>query len=294
MLFKKIKNHGFILPAILIFLSLLGALAIMFALDLGMERQLSESQNKIDREKLVCLSAIEHVKALFEAAEINHPGSWLSTGSAGPYRVDGLDYSVKITPIKDNACYQEFWGGDNWIRQSAASLASQKEMLANLKRENKDAEDRILEKLALTVSDACDENHSLQENAGIYGAEAVDFSEILSDDGSELRFAYRANAVYKERAVTSLPYFYGGRDYDSTAPVTESRPELREHFDPRTARHVLKDECKRENGSVYVKLSADALTEDNESSLLKSWQKKKQAQFPINHLWQNCRIAFFG
>ena len=294
MIFKKNKNRGFILPAVLIFLSLLGALAIMFAFDLGMERQLSESQNKMDREKLVCLSAIEHVKALFEAAEINHPGSWLSTGSAGPYRVDGLDYSVKITPIKDNACYQEFWGGDNWIRQSAASLASQKEMLANLKRENKDAEDRILEKLALTVSDACDENHSLQENAGIYGAEAVDFSEILSDDGSELRFAYRANAVYKERAVTSLPYFYGGRDYDSTAPVTESRPELREHFDPRTARHVLKDECKRENGSVYVKLSADALTEDNESSLLKSWQKKKQAQFPVNHLWQNCRIAFFG
>ena len=30
MLFKKIKNHGFILPAILIFLSLLGALVSLY------------------------------------------------------------------------------------------------------------------------------------------------------------------------------------------------------------------------------------------------------------------------
>lgn len=294
MIFKKNNNRGFILPAILFFLTLLGALAIMFAFDLGMSKQLSESQNKTDREKLVCLSALEHVKALFEAAEINYPSSWLTTGKAGPYTVDGLDYSVKITPVTDNLSYQEFWDGDNWQRQSAASLASPKEMLANLKRENKDAEDRVLEELALTLSDECDENHALQENAGIYGVEAIEFSEILSDDGSELRFAYRANAVYKERAVTSLPYFYGGRDYDSTIPLTENKPELRELFDPKVARYVLKDECRKENGKVFLKLSADALTEDSESAFLKSWQKKKKAQFPINHLWQNCQVAFFG
>ena len=294
MLFKKNSDRGFVLPAILLFLTCLGALAIIFALELSFEKQLSENLNRSDREKLICLSAIEHVKALLEAAEINHPGSWLQEGKAGPFLVNGVDYSVKITPLPDNAAYQEFWDGLAWQSQSAVSLASPKGMLAKMKCENKDAEDRALLELALILSDECDENHALQEHAGIYGAEAINFSEILSDDGSELRFAYRANAIYKERAVTSLPYFYGGRDYDENAPLTEDAPAQRELFDPKAARHVLKDECKRENGRVIVKLSSDALTEDSEGTLLKSWQKKKRRQFPEDHLWQNCRIAFFG
>lgn len=289
---KDIKR-GFILPSVLLFLTALGALAIAFALDLGFERQLCENLDRTDREKLILLSAVEHVKALFEAAEINCPGSWLQEGRSGPYSVAGLDYSLKITPLEDNFAYQEFWDG-SWQKQTPASLAEPKEMLAKMKRENKDAEDRALLELALNLSDACDENHTLQENAGIYGAEAIDFSEILSDDGSELRFAYRANAVYKERAVTSLPYFYGTRDYDANAPVTEDDPAKRELFDPKVARYVLKNECRRENGRIFVKLSTNALTEDSEAALLKSWQKKKNAQFPENHLWKNCRVAFFG
>ena len=286
-------KRGFILPSVLLFLTVLGALAIAFALDLGFERQLCENLDRTDREKLILLSAVEHVKALFEAAEINYPGSWLQGGRSGPYSVAGLDYSLRITPLTDNFAYQEFWDG-SWQKQTPASLAEPKEMLAKMKRENKDAEDRALLELALILSDACDENHALQENAGIYGAEAINFSEVLSDDGSELRFAYRANAVYKERAVTSLPYFYGARDYDANAPVTEDAPAQRELFDPKVARYVLKDECRRENGRVFVKLSSDALMEDAEGTLLKSWQKKKRRQFPEDHLWQNCRIAFFG
>lgn len=278
----------------LLFLLALGLLAALSAASFLSEKKLAENLIASRQEELVFSSALEHLQALFEAAQLFHPGSWLAAGKAGPYVLKGRDYTLKLSPVTDNLAYQEFWDGAEWLRQSPAALASPGEIAAKEKRAAVRADASLFSELALVLSDACDENHSLQENAGIYGAEAVDFSEILSDDGSELRFAYRANSVYKERAVTSLPYFYGHRDYDAADPVTENKPEARELFDPRTARYVLKDECKRENGLVLVKLSEDALTEDNESSLLKSWQRKKQAQFPVNHLWQNCRIAFFG
>lgn len=281
------------LPAALLFLFALGLLAALSAACFLTEKQLAENLIASRQDDLVYSSALEHLMALFEAAQLSYPGSWLSPGEAGPFRMRGREYTLSLRPLADNLAYQEYWDG-SWQKQTPVSLAAPREMLAKLKREGKDAEDRVLEELALCLSDGCDENHALQENAGLYGAEAVDFSEILSDDGSELRFAYRANAVYKERAVTSLPYFYGGRDYDGNAPVTENDPARRELFDPRTARYVLKDECRKEGGSVFVKLSSDALTEDSESALLKSWQKKKRRQFPEDHLWRNCRIAFFG
>ena len=221
MTLKNDIRRGFILPTVLLFLTGLGALAVAFALGLASEGQLSENLKRSDQEKLILLSAVEHVKALFLAAEINYPGSWLREGRSGPYVIGGLRYSLKITPLSDNFAYQEFWSG-GWQKQAAAALSPPRETLAKLKLENKDEKDRALLELALILSDASDENHALQEHAGVYGAEAVSFSEILSDDGSELRFAYRANAVYNERAVTSLPYFYGARDYDSNAPVTET------------------------------------------------------------------------
>ncbi len=293
MTLKNDIRRGFILPTVLLFLTGLGALAVAFALGLASEGQLSENLKRSDQEKLILLSAVEHVKALFLAAEINYPGSWLREGRSGPYVIGGLRYSLKITPLSDNFAYQEFWSG-GWQKQAAASLSPPRETLAKLKLENKDEKDRALLELALILSDASDENHALQEHAGVYGAEAVSFSEILSDDGSELRFAYRANAIYNERAVTSLPYFYGARDYDSNAPVTENDPARRELFDPKVARYVLKDECRKENGRIILKLSSDAVTEDHEGALLKSWRKKKQRQFPSDGYWQNCAIAFFG
>ena len=286
--------RGLVLPMTLLFLFALGLLAALSASSFLTEKKLAENLVSSRQDELAYSSALEHLQALFEAAQISSPGSWLAAGQAGPYLMKGRDYTMKLRAVSTNLAYQEYWDGGGWQRQSAVSLASPKAMLANLKREKKGAEDRILQELALVLSDAADENHALQESAGIYGAEAVDFSEILSDDGSELRFAYRANAVYKERAVTSLPYFYGGRDYDSTYPLTESDPARRELFDPKVARYVLKDECRKEKGKIIVKLSGGALTEDQESALLKNWQKKKQAQFPIDRLWQNCRVAFFG
>lgn len=278
----------------LLFLLALGLLAALSAASFLSEKKLAENLIASRQEELVFSSALEHLQALFEAAQLFHPGSWLAAGKAGPYVLKGRDYTLKLSPVADNLAYQEFWDGAEWLRQSPAALASPGEIAAKEKRAAVRADASLFSELALILSDACDENHALQERAGVYGAEAVDFSEILSDDGSELRFLYRANSVYKERAVTSLPYFYGHRDYDAADPVTENKPEARELFDPRTARYVLKDECKRENGLVLVKLSEDALTESSESSLLKAWRKKKQKQFPATHLWQNCRIAFFG
>ena len=295
MIFKKNKKRGFILPATLIFLAALGALATFFALQIGLEQQISSSLIKSDQEKLICLSALEHVRALMETAEISCPGSWLAAGMAGPYDFEGRNYRIKISPLTSNAAYQEFFDGTFWQNQTPVSLADPKDILSAKKRENKSkTHDERLNELALILSDACDENRAVNENAGQYGAEAVEFSEILSDDGSELRLAYRANAVYKERTVTSLPYFYGNRDYDSASPLSEDSPFQRELFDPSTARHVLRDECEKENGRIRIALSKDPVTDGKESAILKNWQRKKMRAFPVDGLWRNCRIAFFG
>ena len=50
MIFKKNKKRGFILPATLIFLAALGALATFFALQIGLEQQISSSLIKATRK----------------------------------------------------------------------------------------------------------------------------------------------------------------------------------------------------------------------------------------------------
>ncbi len=90
MTLKNDIRRGFILPTVLLFLTGLGALAVAFALGLASEGQLSENLKRSDQEKLILLSAVEHVKALFLAAEINYPGSWLREGRSGPYVIGGV------------------------------------------------------------------------------------------------------------------------------------------------------------------------------------------------------------
>lgn len=295
MILKKTDTSGLILPVVLFFLLTMGMLALLCAYGFAFERTLSENVLCGEREELVRLSALEHARAIFEAAEIWRPGSWPAGGKIGPFRLEGSEYYLELSPLPDNLAYQEFFDGTEWAAQTSVPLAEPRRIVSAGKRENKGLENEtLLFKMALTLSDACDENHALNEAAGICGAEAVDFSEILSDDGSELRFAYRANAVYGKRAVTSLPYFYGNRDYDSTAPLTEAAPGLRELFEPKAARYVLKDECQKQSGLIKVKLSNDPIASDTESAVLRKWQKRLGRPFPVNDLWQNSHIAFFG
>ena len=149
--------RGLVLPMTLLFLFALGLLAALSASSFLTEKKLAENLVSSRQDELAYSSALEHLQALFEAAQISSPGSWLAAGQAGPYLMKGRDYTMKLRAVSTNLAYQEYWDGGGWQRQSAVSLASPKAMLANLKREKKGAEDRILQELALVLSDAADE-----------------------------------------------------------------------------------------------------------------------------------------
>jgi len=299
--FSAVNRRGLILPVTLLFLLLLGLLASVICASFLSEKKLSDNLLASEQEELVFSSAAEHLRSLFLSAQIRDPSAWLRPGKAGPYAVKGGDegtlgsYSIRLRRTKGGPAWQDFWDGEKWRPQESPALSPPREIFLALKKEaGGKREEKDLRSLAFLLSDACDENHALQENAGTYGAEAVNFSEIMSDDGSELRFCYRADAVYRERSVASLPYFYGNRKYDEREPLGLDQPETRELFDPGTARRIETEECFRGNGRVALKLSAEPPRPDDGAALLRGWQKKKGRLYPADDLWKNASAAFFG